>query len=127
MPNMPNTTLSTLPNMVPNPVPISPHLIQLSESSPFQPTQNMMNDPVVGRNSVFSPLAQPQQTFRYPSGNRFQDMSCDELAEWAKNIQGITKQGREKIAVFIVKENLSGFVLAQMRGNIEIIRFNWKL
>ena len=81
-----------------------------------------MAESVVGRNTVFSPVTQPQPAFRYPAGNRFEDMSCEDLADWAKNIQGITKPGREKIAVFIVKENLSGFVLAKMGGNIDIIR-----
>merc|ERR1712130_282215 len=109
--------------------PLSPNLIQMSSAEPSQlispTTTATVPESIIGRASVFSPVNVPQQTFQFnpprPS-NRFEDMSCNELSNWAGNIPGFTTKGREKIAQYFKKENLSGFVICRMGGNFEIIR-----
>ena len=109
--------------------PLSPNLIQMSSAEPSQlispTTTATVPESIIGRASVFSPVNVPQQAFQFNpprNSNRFEDMSCNELSNWAGNIPGLTTKGREKIAQYFKKENLSGFVICRMGGNFEIIR-----
>jgi hypothetical protein len=76
--------------------------------------------------SVFSPL--PGQIPVFPPKqsvdirSTFEDMSCEELSNWAQNINGLTSAGRDKIRKFFIQENLSGFVVSKMGGNFDVIR-----
>ena len=48
--------------------------------------------------------------------------TASELAEWVTTIDGMTEKGRSKTTKFIKNENISGFVLGELRGNLEAIK-----
>ena len=48
--------------------------------------------------------------------------SAAQLSEWVATVDGMTEKGKVKAVRFIKNENISGFVLGELRGNYDVIK-----
>ena len=55
-------------------------------------------------------------------GNRLLvQANAEQFHNWVQTVHGMTEVGQKKVAKFVQRENISGFVLDQLKGNYDCI------
>ena len=73
--------------------------------------------PMTNPAPMFSTL--PRQTSH--NGRTLLEANAEQFHQWIGSIPGMTESGQKKVAKFVARENISGFVLDQLKGNYECI------
>ena len=71
---------------------------------------------------LFSTLPRPS-TQNGQMGRTLAQASADQFHQWISTVGGMTDSGQKKVAKFVARENISGFVLDQLKGNYECITY----